>query len=374
MDVGFFVDALINAGISFFTGVPDSQLSQFCDEIARRCGSFNGSHITAHNEGGAVALASGHYLATGEVPCVYLQNSGLGNLLNPVASLTHSKVYGIPILYIVGWRGEPGTADEPQHIFQGEITLPLLETLEIECCIIDEATTIDEIESALVRFEAKFAVGESAAFVVRKGAFSGSSFTYGNSYTLNRENAIGMILDHTGSDPVVSTTGKISRELFELRHWREQSHACDFLSVGSMGHCLMIALGIALEKPERRVWCIDGDGSILMHMGSLAVVGCLSPDNLIHIVLNNAAHETVGGMPTAAQTLDFPALALACGYNNAYVATDESSLYYSLAEASEQEGPTFIEAQVSLGSRSDLGRPTTGTHKNKEKFMKFLEG
>ena len=372
MDVGIFLDAIENIGITFFTGVPDSQLSSFCDEIIRRYGVFNARHIVAHNEGGAVALAAGHYMATGRVPCIYMQNSGLGNALNPVVSLAHAKVYSIPLLFLVGWRGEPGAQDEPQHIYQGEITLQLLSDMDIECFIIDKDTSLVDMENALNRFVLLFGNGKNAAFVVRKGALSGSEYAYGNSFSFGREEAIELVLDTSGSDPVISTTGKISRELFELRERHQEGHETDFLTVGSMGHSSMIALGISLEQPQRRIWCIDGDGSVLMHMGSLAIVGALSPSNLIHVVLNNAAHETVGGMPTAAKDLDFGAIALENGYRSAYLAVDALTLKDALEKAKGDTGPIFIEVQVSLGSRPDLGRPTTAPQENKDAFMRFL--
>ena len=374
MNIVEFLDTLSTAEITFFAGVPDSQLSLFCDEIARRYGCFNANHVITHNEGGAVAIASGHHLATGKVSCVYMQNSGLGNVLNPVVSLAHPNVYGIPILFIVGWRGEPGIHDEPQHIYQGEITLQLLKDMEVEYYIIDESTTIEQIRDTLGTFSALFSEGKSAAYVVRKGAFTGNAYQYGNEFSLNREKAIDIILEATKTDPIISTTGKISRELFELREQRMENHQRDFLTVGSMGHCLMIACGISLEKPQQRVWCIDGDGSALMHMGSLGVVGSLSPENLVHIVLNNAAHETVGGMPTvAAKGLDFQGIAVASGYSRSLLVTDEESLKSTLEQVKTLKGPLFIEVLVALGSRSDLGRPTTTTHENKRMFMGFLE-
>ena len=372
MDIGILFDAISKRGIDFFTGVPDSLLSVFCDEIVNRYGNFSKNHVVAHNEGGAVALACGHYMATGKVSCVYMQNSGIGNALNPVASLAHPKVYGIAMLFVIGWRGEPGIHDEPQHVFQGEATLKLLSDMEIDYCVIDKDTSLQQLENTLDRFKMLFADGKSAAFIVRKGAFTGNGHHYMNNYQYSREQAIGIVLEATGSDPVVSTTGKISRELFEIRKQRSAGHEKDFLTVGSMGHCVMIALGISMEQPERRVWCLDGDGSVLMHMGALGVVGYLSPKNFVHVVLNNAAHETVGGMPTVAGELDIPSIALACGYSHVHLSTDEQSLKDALGQTKNQNGPILIEVRVALGSRSDLGRPTIPTQENKDAFMRFL--
>ena len=372
MDVKLFVDALNENNINFFTGVPDSLLGVLCDELVNRYGTDGGNHIVAHNEGGCVALAGGYHLASGSIPCVYMQNSGIGNAANPIASLTHPKVYGIPMLFIIGWRGEPGTKDEPQHVFQGEITLKLLKDMEIEYFIVDKTTMLADVESVLKGFSSLFAEGKSAAFVIRKGTFSGNNHSYHNSYTLNREEAIGITLEAASSDPIISTTGKISRELFEIRHNCGEGHERDFLTVGSMGHSVMIALGIAMQQPKRRIWCLDGDGAVLMHMGSMALVGNYNPEKFIHIVFNNEAHETVGGMPTAAKSIDLPSIAKACGYCHVFRATNAESLETVLAQAKTQQGPVFIEVQVALGSRLDLGRPTTTTAHNKLSFMNFL--
>ena len=372
MDIKFFMDALDRHDFSFFTGIPDSLLSVFCDELVNRHGANTKNHIVAHNEGGCVALASGYHLATGKVSCIYLQNSGIGNILNPVVSLTHPKVYGIPNLFIIGWRGEPGCKDEPQHLFQGEITLCLLETLEIDYFIIDDTTMPDDIEQALIRFNGLFQRGKSAAFVVKKSAFLGNNRSYSNNHQLNREVAIKIVLEASENDAIVSTTGKISRELFELRRFNNDCGEKDFLTVGSMGHSVMIALGIALHRPEHRIWCLDGDGALLMHMGGLGLVGNQQPEKFVHVLLNNVAHETVGGMPTVAECIDFSSIARSCGYQHVYKAKDEDSLKIELTQAKLQKGPVFIEVEIALGSRSDLGRPTSTTYENKKKFMDFI--
>ena len=372
MNANQFIDALEHEKIDFFSGVPDSLLSPFCDAIVNRFGTFSKNHVIAHNEGGAVALACGHYMATNEIACVYMQNSGIGNAVNPIASLAHPKVYGLPILFVIGWRGEPGTHDEPQHVFQGEATLQLLTDLGIEYLVVRDNTSISSIEEALSDFMKVAAEGKSAAFVIGKGAFTGDSHLYTNGYSLNRERAIELIAKAAANDPIVSTTGKISRELFEIRERNSESHEKDFLTVGSMGHSAMIALGVALAKPGLRVWCIDGDGSVLMHMGSLGIVGRMAPNYFIHVVLNNGAHETVGGMPTAVEKLDITSIACACGYSYVYSVEDEGSLIQALEDAKRQNGPILIEARVTLGSRSDLGRSTTTTHDNRDAFKRYL--
>ena len=357
-------------GFDFFAGVPDSQLKALCSFLMDRYGLDPAHHVIAANEGNAAALAAGYHLATGKTPVVYLQNSGLGNIVNPVASLLNGKVYGIPCLFLVGWRGEPGVHDEPQHIFQGEITLPLLDTLDIPYFVIDKTTKEEQIQARLNEYRALFARGRQAAFVVRKGALEyGGRTVYSNPYCMTREEAIGRIAAAAGDGMVVSTTGKASRELFEYREARHQGHGRDFLTVGSMGHSSSIALGLALQRPERRVWCLDGDGAALMHLGAMALIGTNRPANLVHIVLNNQAHESVGGMPTVAGSLDLPGIAKACGYPSALSVDSPAGLDAALAAAKAEDRLTFIEVKCALGAREDLGRPTTTPQENKAAFM-----
>ncbi len=359
----------------FFTGVPDSQLKALCGFLMDKYGLDPAHHIIAANEGNAAALAAGYHLATGKTPVVYLQNSGLGNIVNPVASLLNEKVYGIPCLFIVGWRGEPGVHDEPQHIFQGEITLGLLEQLDIPSFVIDKTTSEEQVQVRLAEYRELFAQGKQAAFVIRKGGLSYSGETvYRNPFTLTREEAIGRIAASSGNGVIVSTTGKASRELFEFRAAQGMGHAHDFLTVGSMGHSSSIALGIALQKPERQVWCIDGDGAVLMHMGAMALIGANRPVNLVHIVLNNEAHESVGGMPTVAGSLDLPAIALACGYPSAVSVDTLEALDRALEATKTARTLAFIEVKCALGARDDLGRPTTTPVENKRALMKFIRG
>ena len=358
----------------FFTGVPDSQLKELCSFLMDRYGLDPARHVIAANEGNAAALAAGYHLATGKVPVVYLQNSGLGNIVNPVASLLNEKVYGIPCLFIVGWRGEPGVHDEPQHAFQGEITLSLLENLDIPAFVISKATTPEQMAVKLKEYRARFAQGKQAAFVIRKGALEYSGKTvYRNSHSMSREAAIEHILAAAGDDPVVSTTGKASRELYELREARGQGHGYDFLTVGSMGHSSSIALGIALQRPDRRVWCLDGDGAALMHLGAMAVIGAAGPANFIHIVLNNEAHESVGGMPTVAGRVDLRTVAQACGYPVSLSTDSPEGLDNALAAVRAFNQLAFLEVKCAVGARADLGRPVTTPQQNKAAFMANLE-
>lgn len=302
-----------------------------------------------------------------------MQNSGEGNIINPIASLLNDKVYAIPVIFIIGWRGEPGIQDEPQHIFQGEVTVKLLEDMDIKPFIIDGNSTDEEVEFAMNEFQELLATGKDVAFVICKGALTDApEVEYRNNNRMNREEIIQHIVKVSGEDPIVSTTGKASRELFETRVANGQSHKYDFLTVGSMGHSSSIALGIALNKPERRIWCIDGDGAVLMHMGSMAVLGANKPNNLIHVVINNGAHETVGGMPSVAERIDLVKIALACGYPQAVRVDNFEDLDRELIIAKERKELSFIEVACSIGSRRNLGRPTTTAQENKQNFMNYL--
>lgn len=360
-------------GSDFYTGVPDSQLKALCNYLMNTYGIDKAHHIIAANEGSCTALAAGYHLATGKVPVVYMQNSGEGNIINPAASLLSDKVYAIPMIFIIGWRGEPGVHDEPQHIYQGEVTVKLLDDMNIPSFVISKDTTDEEAAEAMSDFRKVLSEGRQAAFVIRKGALSYSEdVEYKNSNTMVREEIIRHIAAASGEAPVVSTTGKASRELFEIREANGQSHKYDFLTVGSMGHSSSIALGIALNKPDTKVWCIDGDGAVLMHMGAMAVLGANAPENLIHVVINNSAHETVGGMPTVAETIDIPAIAKACGYKYAVCADSFEVLDKELEAAKNRSGLSLIEVKCSIGARDNLGRPTTTALENKNNFMEYL--
>lgn len=361
-------------GSDFYTGVPDSQLKALCNYLMATYGIDPKHHIIAANEGNCTALAAGYHLATGKVPVVYMQNSGEGNIINPVASLLNDKVYAIPCIFIIGWRGEPGVHDEPQHIYQGEVTLKLLEDMDIAVFVIGKETTDAEAAETMIKFRKILDSGKQVAFVIRKGALTDApKVEYKNDNHMMREEIIQHIVKASGEDPIVSTTGKASRELFEIRVVNEQSHKYDFLTVGSMGHSSSIALGVAMNKPNKRVWCIDGDGAVLMHMGSIAVLGSNKPKNLIHVVINNGAHETVGGMPTVANNIDLVAIAKACGYPNAITVNRFDSLDNALEAAKNRNELSFIEVKSSIGAREDLGRPTTTALENKQSFMEHLK-
>ena len=369
-----FIEALAQVGVSFFTGVPDSLLKEFLayveDEVPHE------DHITAANEGGAIGIAAGYHLATGKVPAVYMQNSGLGNAINPLTSLADKEVYSIPTLLIIGWRGEPGFKDEPQHIKQGRITPALLQVLEIPYVVVSpemEAHTVTrEIASmvGLARAESR-----PAAIVICGGVFEAyAAAERPVQHPLTREEAIEMIIGIlTGREIVVSTTGKISRELYESRKRRGEGTQNDFLTVGSMGHASQIALGIAQQKKDRQVYCLDGDGATLMHLGALATVGWVKPGNFRHIVLNNLAHESVGGQPSAAAAVDIAGVAKSCGYASVLTVENKEDLAEALRTLPGVPGPAFLEIKVALGSRKDLGRPKETPQENKKGFMDYLQ-
>ncbi len=370
MRVEEFVSVL---GADYYTGVPDSQLKALCNYLMNTYGTDPVHHVIGANEGNCVAMAAGYHLATGKVPVVYMQNSGEGNVINPVASLLNEAVYAIPVIFVIGWRGEPGVHDEPQHIYQGQITCKLLEDMDIAYEIIDTDTTIDDLRKTMDGYRQALDSGKSVAFVVRKGALTyDQEVVYRNEYTMLREDIIRHIVKYAGNDLIVSTTGKASRELFEIREALDQDHSHDFLTVGSMGHSSSIALGIATHRPDRRVWCIDGDGAALMHMGAMALIGTNKPENLIHIVINNGAHETVGGMNTVANDIDLTAIALACGYPYAVCVKDEANLDRAIGDVFARKNLSFIEVKCALGSRTDLGRPTTSANENKRLFMEYI--
>lgn len=368
----FFYDTLISYGIDFYTGVPDSLLKSLCAYITDN--ADNSHNIIAANEGGAVGLATGHYLASDHIPVVYMQNSGLGNIINPLASLTDPDVYEIPILLIIGWRGKPGVHDEPQHVKQGKVTTGLLNVMGVDYTVLskDEDNAGIQIKRAVEYIKS---TGHTYAIVVEKDTFEPYTLknVENNNLILSREDAIMIVAASTGErDVIVSTTGMISRELFEYRTSTNQGHDRDFLTVGSMGHASQIALGIALEQPNRRVWCFDGDGASIMHMGNMAIVGQKAPNNYIHVVFNNGAHDSVGGQPTVGLKIDLPAVAKALGYKNVYSADNEGTLCEILKNMKANEGPIFLQVCVKKGNRKDLGRPTTSPQDNKKALMNFL--
>ena len=368
----FFVESLRGEGVDFYTGVPDSLLKYVCAYITDNVDAKH--HIIAANEGGAVGLAAGYHLSTGKVGCVYMQNSGEGNAVNPLASLIDKEVYHIPLLLLIGWRGRPGVHDEPQHVKQGKITTGLLNVLGVNYEVLSKEENVagQQIKKAMSSIRE---TGEPFALVIEKDTFESyelkNKVDYG--FTVSREDAIKTVTGYLPDDAViVSTTGMISRELFEYRTSMGQGHHRDFLTVGSMGHASMIALGIAINQPERRVYCFDGDGATLMHMGNLPIVASAEPRNFVHVVFNNGAHDSVGGQPTVAVRIDLAGVARSAGYRHV-VTVDSIEDFKSCKELLTQEGPVLIEFRVKKGNRKDLGRPTTTPVENKKALMRFLQ-
>ena len=368
-----FYDQLVSHGVDFFSGVPDSLLKEFCLCIDDRIPKDK--HIITANEGNAVALATGYYLAQKSLPLVYMQNSGLGNAVNPLLSLCDPDVYSIPMLVMIGWRGEPGVKDEPQHAKQGKVQLKLLESMDIPYKIIskDDDQFVMKISSAV-----ETAKNESrpAVLLIKKGTFEkyGKKRKKSDDQRMKREETLEIVLENLDDNAiVVSTTGKTSREIFEIREKRGQSHQQDFLTVGSMGHCSSIALGIALSKPDREVVCIDGDGAMLMNLGSLTSIASLKPKNFRHILMNNEVHESVGGQETAAKNIDLSAIVGAMGPSKMFKAATPAELKAKITAFMKCGGPSFREVKIRPGSREDLGSPTIKPVNNKENFMGFLE-
>ena len=366
-----FFDALRDLGVSNFSGVPDSLLKNICAYISDNTNPIQ--HLITANEGSAVALAVGQYLSTGQPSLVYMQNSGFGNAINPLLSLADAEVYSVPMIVMIGWRGEPGVKDEPQHVKQGAIMEPLLEACDLPTIIIDAET--DQIDEVL-RSAVEQAINRSRPVVllVRKGTFEPYKLknTSSDISEGSREDAIKMVVKSSGPEDIfVSTTGMASRELFENRVQNKQSHEKDFLTVGSMGHANMIALGVA-QNTDRHVFCIDGDGASLMHLGNLTSTGQSGAKNLIHILLNNAAHDSVGGQPTCANEIDIPLFAKACGYVSTSSISNIDEIEKYIEQFKLEPGPHLLEVKIKKGSRSDLGRPTSNPLENKEALMKVF--
>ena len=368
----FFVNTLKEHSIDFYAGVPDSLLKNICAYITDNLPAAQ--NIIAANEGGAMGIAAGYHLATGKVPVVYMQNSGEGNIINPLASLTDKEVYNIPVLLVIGWRGRPGVKDEPQHVKQGKVTTGLLNVMGINYAILpkDETEAAKQIRIAVDYMKA---TNECYALVIEKDTFDAYKLqnVEVNDLTMTREEAIQKVaasIEDTAC--IVSTTGMISRELFEARTAWNQGHERDFLTVGSMGHASQIALGIALQKPERKVYCFDGDGASLMHMGNMAITASMNCKNYVHVVFNNGAHDSVGGQPTVGLKIDLCGVAKAVGYKATYSVDTMEQLEAILPEVKNAEGPVLLQVCVKKGNRKELGRPTTTPVQNKEALMKFL--
>lgn len=367
----FVCDILKKNGTDFFCGVPDSLLKDFCAYVTE---NFEKSkNIITANEGNAVALAVGHYLATSKPALVYMQNSGTGNTINPLLSLADDEVYNIPLLIFVGWRGEPNKKDEPQHIKQGKVTDEIFDACKIKHSVLPD----DEKSAELAISKAFEYMNETLkpyVFVIKKGTFEKfEKEKPENKFEISRETAISTVMEFVDENAViVSTTGQISREVYEIREKAGQAHDSDFLTVGSMGHASSIALGIALEKPNKTVFCFDGDGAFLMHMGAIPVIADQAPENFKHILFNNEAHDSVGAQKTSANMVNFKELALSCGYKNSFSVQKLEDLKNILPEFLSVKSPSLLEIKVNCGARADLGRPKEKPVQNKIIFMEKL--
>ena len=369
----YFYDLLIKNGTDFFAGVPDSLLKNFCAYVTDNAPSEK--HIISANEGSATALACGYHMATGKIPMIYMQNSGEGNMVNPMLSLADRDVYSIPMLIVIGWRGEPGVHDEPQHVKQGKVTCDLLDAMKIPYEVLseNEAELPGQFEKAYKYIKENNA---QYAFVIRKNTFD--EYKLVNNIPvegkMSREEAIEKImLSADDKTAFVSTTGMASRELYELRDKHNQAHDRDFLTVGGMGHCSQIALAIAMNKADRQVYCIDGDGASIMQMGGMATIGTRNPSNMVHFVMNNGAHDSVGGQPTVGRQIDLCAIAVGCGYENVVKVETPEELDAVLHDDETKAKLTFVEVLVTKGARKDLGRPKSTPVQNKEALMEFLK-
>lgn len=357
----------------FFSGVPDSTFKDWMKFLADEHGERL-TNIIACNECEAVATAAGYHLATGNIGTVYMQNAGEGKTVNPLTSLCDPEVYSIPVLLMIGWRGEPGKKDEPQHKKMGRVMIPLLETLEIPYKMLPD--NIEEAEKVIEEMKKTAEQNKApAAIIIKKKTLEEyeAKKKIKMNYEMTREDAIKVIVDNLdGSEAIVSTTGKTSRELFEYREELKQDHSKDFLTVGSMGCSASIANGIALSKPNKQVFVFDGDGAVLMQMGALATIGYYNSKNLYHIVFDNHSYDSTGGQPTVSLIVEFEKVALACGYKTSKSVEKKSDLIKAVKEMKSSEGPAMLIIKVNKGSRGDLGRPTTTPIENKESFMKTL--
>ena len=366
IDTKKFYNTLIKNSFDYFVGVPDSLLKEFClciNDLSKN------NHIITANEGNAVAIASGYNIATSKYGVVYMQNSGLGNIVNPLLSLADEKVYKIPMLFIIGYRGEPNVKDEPQHIKQGELTSPLLDTLGIKYFILNE----DYEEQIKQCYDYIKQTEKPIALVVKKDTFSKyeKDFVSNNNNSLSREEALEIIInDLDNNDFIVSTTGKTSREIFEIREKNKTDHSKDFLTVGSMGHTSSLALGISLNT-DKNIYCIDGDGAFIMHMGGLAVAIQNAKDNFKYILINNGCHESVGGQPTIAYDIDVKKILLGFGFKKVFIVDNKEDIVLALKEQKDNN-KTAIVINTNDKSRKDLGRPTTTPIYNKEQFQKKI--
>ncbi len=364
--------ALQAMGVDFFTGVPDSLLNDFCLYLTNYMTTKQ--HVMAANEGNAIAIAAGHYMATGKLPLVYMQNSGIGNATNPILSLTHDCVYGIPMLLVIGWRGDPAISDHVQHKKQGELTPVLMKDMDIPYEILeDESTTIEKFERAVEKAKE---ISSPVALIAKKAILTEiiKKQVYTDNSLMNREEAIAAVVDILGDDAIyLGTTGRTTRELHEQLKNHNIGAGHEWLNVGSMGHVSSVGLGLALACPEKKIVVFDGDAAVVMHMGALATNCRYKAGNMIHIVLNNGVNESVGGQPSAGYIVNLTAVAEACGYRNpGHAIVTKEELQKIVSENQKSDRPLFIDVHVRQGIRQDMPKLTIDHKSQKRALMKTL--
>ena len=366
------INLLTKEELNFITGIPCSILKDFLSGLSEKKGQIE--HIIATSEEEAMSIGVGYYLATAKIPIVYMQNSGLARSVDVLTSLANKEVYNVPILLLISWRGDPSKKDEPQHLKMGKITPKILKTLNIPYTVLSDSKPkiVKEIKVAK-----KYLENNSLpyAIIIKKGLIKpDQTKKQKDVYLLSREETIKIIINNLKNDEVIiSTTGKTSRELFEYRETKKQSHKTDFYTVGSMGCSAAIALGIALGKPKKKIFVFDGDGSVLMQMGSLATIGHYLPKNFYHIIFDNNTYDSTGGQKTVSDTVNFNKIAFACGYKNVKTVFTQKKLVNIIQNLKMSSGPKMLVIKIKNGSRKDLGRPTITPSENKKLLMNFLK-
>ena len=354
IDQNTLFDQLNAMGLYFFTGVPDSLLNDFCLHLVNNVPDCQ--HIMAANEGNAIGIAAGYHMATSKIPVVYMQNSGIGNATNPLLSLTHPCVYSIPLILLIGWRGDPAIKDHAQHKKQGELTPVLMEDMDIPYQVLDaDDTVIEKFQWAANKAKE---LNAPVALIAKKAILTQKEKKqeYAESPLMNREEAISAVLDVFGKDAIyLATTGRATRELHEQIMIHGFSHEIEFLNVGAMGHLSSIGLGLAVGAPDKKIVVFDGDAAAVMHMGSLATNGRYQPKNLIHIVLNNGVNESVGGQKSSGQVINLTAVAKGCGYETipAFVESKED-LQKAVKQLAESNHLSFLDVHIRQGIRKDM--------------------
>ena len=360
-------------GIQFFTGVPDSLLNDFCHHLINNIP--DGEHVMAANEGNAIAIAAGNYLATGNIPLVYMQNSGIGSASNPLLSLTHSCVYSIPMILVIGWRGDPAIKDHAQHKKQGELTPMLMEDMDIPFKILDDDDTV--IEKFQWAYNKAQAISSPVALIAKKGILAQKEKhqEYPESDLMNREEAISAVIDVMGEDAIyLATTGRATRELHEQLQQHGMSQNREFLNVGAMGHLSSIGLGLALGAPDKKIVVFDGDAAAVMHMGSFATNGRYHPKNLIHIVLNNGVNESVGGQQSSGQIVNLTTIAQSCGYNTlSSFIEGKQELQDSVRIFANSDHMSFLDLHVRQGIRKDMPKLAVDLKEQKTSLMEEMD-